>query len=153
MWAWPQPAMRRTWYHAAWDAMPRRIPCRVRHHVAWDAVPGNLYLTDHAAGQPCALCTVARRSADSAALLVFSGGKTRAAAGPLSEGLSYWKAADAQHWFGHEAVSGREWERRVWVRACGRAGGRAGARAEGVGGCVRACVWAGRRAGGGWGQG
>ena len=39
-------------------------------------------------------------AADNASLLVFSGGETRAAAGPRSEAASYWEAAEALHWFG-----------------------------------------------------
>eukprot|EP00850_Spirogloea_muscicola_P000141 SM000001S04543 [mRNA] locus=s1:841502:842944:- [translate_table: standard] len=37
---------------------------------------------------------------DSAALLMFSGGQTRSAAGPRSEAQSYWKVADTLDWFG-----------------------------------------------------
>lgn len=44
---------------------------------------------------------------DSSALLLFSGGQTRDAAGPRSEAMSYWLAADAEHWFGHDAVKNR----------------------------------------------
>ena len=44
---------------------------------------------------------------DNSSLLVFSGGQTRAAAGPRSEGLSYWEAADAQSWFGLPYVRAR----------------------------------------------
>lgn len=40
---------------------------------------------------------------DSSALLVFSGGQTRGGAGPRSEGLTYWMAAEAAGWYGHEA--------------------------------------------------
>ena len=39
-------------------------------------------------------------AADNASLLIFSGGETRAAAGPRSEAASYWEAAEAMHWFG-----------------------------------------------------
>lgn len=46
-------------------------------------------------------------AADPTALLLFSGGQTRKAAGPRSEGLSYWMAAEAAGWFGHEDVRGR----------------------------------------------
>ena len=44
---------------------------------------------------------------DNASLLVFSGGETRAAAGPRSEASSYWEAADALGWFGSPAVRAR----------------------------------------------
>lgn len=40
---------------------------------------------------------------DSSALLLFSGGQTREAAGPRSEGLTYWMAAEASGWYGHAA--------------------------------------------------
>ena len=46
-------------------------------------------------------------ASDNASLLVFSGGETRAAAGPRSEASSYWEAADALAWFGAPAVRGR----------------------------------------------
>lgn len=39
---------------------------------------------------------------DPSALLLFSGGQTRAAAGPRSEGLSYWVVAEAAGWFAQE---------------------------------------------------
>lgn len=42
---------------------------------------------------------------DSSALLLFSGGQTREGAGPRSEGLTYWMAAEAAGWYGH-AVDG-----------------------------------------------
>ncbi|KAK4531958.1 hypothetical protein CCYA_CCYA10G2815 [Cyanidiococcus yangmingshanensis] len=38
--------------------------------------------------------------ADPDALLIFSGGKTRSQAGPLSESESYWRLASAKAWFG-----------------------------------------------------
>lgn len=44
---------------------------------------------------------------DPSALLLFSGGQTRKAAGPRSEGLSYWLVAEAADWFGHPDVRGR----------------------------------------------
>jgi hypothetical protein len=40
-------------------------------------------------------------NADPDALLIFSGGKTRAQAGPLSESESYWRLASAKSWFGY----------------------------------------------------
>ena len=43
---------------------------------------------------------VALAAADERALLVFSGGETRAAAGPRSEGLSYWLVAEHKEWWG-----------------------------------------------------
>ncbi|KAK5840458.1 putative C57A10.07 [Gossypium arboreum] len=39
---------------------------------------------------------------DDAALLLFSGGETRKAAGPRSEAQSYWTVADSKGWFGKE---------------------------------------------------
>lgn len=44
---------------------------------------------------------------DNASLLIFSGGATREAAGPRTEALSYWEAAEAQGWFGHGGVRAR----------------------------------------------
>lgn len=46
-------------------------------------------------------------AADPNALLLFSGGQTRQAAGPRSEGLSYWMVAEAAGWFGHPEVRSR----------------------------------------------
>eukprot|EP00967_Tisochrysis_lutea_P148318 scaffold283118_cov32-Tisochrysis_lutea.AAC.2 len=40
-------------------------------------------------------------AADKQSLLLFSGGQTRASAGPRSEGSAYWEAAEASGWFGH----------------------------------------------------
>lgn len=45
--------------------------------------------------------------ADNSSLLIFSGGETRAAAGPRSEAASYWEAADALGWFGQPHVRSR----------------------------------------------
>jgi hypothetical protein len=44
-------------------------------------------------------------AADDTALLLFSGGETRADAGPKSEGLSYFEVAEAHHWWGQPQVS------------------------------------------------
>eukprot|EP00736_Rhodelphis_marinus_P001081 Rmarinus@m.5543 len=44
---------------------------------------------------------------DNTSLLLFSGGETRAEAGPRSEAESYWYYADAQDWFGHSQVRAR----------------------------------------------
>ncbi|MCL5428065.1 MAG: hypothetical protein M1321_02685 [Candidatus Marsarchaeota archaeon] len=46
-------------------------------------------------------------SKDLRALVVFSGGQTRYAAGPISEGQSYWYMSDHQGWFGHPEVRDR----------------------------------------------
>lgn len=46
-------------------------------------------------------------AADPDALLLFSGGQTRRAAGPRSEGLSYWVVAEAAGWFEKEGVRNR----------------------------------------------
>jgi len=50
---------------------------------------------------------ITEASKDPKALLLFSGGQTRKAAGPRSEGLSYWLVAEAAEWYGHEAVRSR----------------------------------------------
>jgi hypothetical protein len=57
---------------------------------------------------------------DPAALLLFSGGQTRKAAGPRSEGLSYWMAAEAAGWFGARQVRARAYTE---VRTRTRSGG------------------------------
>ena len=44
---------------------------------------------------------------DNNSILLFSGGQTRARAGPRSEALSYWEAAEARGWFGHVDVRER----------------------------------------------
>ncbi|KAG5189225.1 hypothetical protein JKP88DRAFT_206340 [Tribonema minus] len=46
-------------------------------------------------------------AADTAALLLFSGGQTRADAGPKSEGFSYFAVAEANSWWGQPQVRGR----------------------------------------------
>lgn len=46
-------------------------------------------------------------AADPVALLLFSGGQTRQAAGPRSEGVSYWVVAEAAGWFNHTHVRSR----------------------------------------------
>ena len=43
---------------------------------------------------------VALAAADNSSILLFSGGETRAAAGPRSEAGSYWEAAESRGWFG-----------------------------------------------------
>lgn len=48
---------------------------------------------------------VAARDNDS--LLIFSGGETRAEAGPRSEASSYWWVAEANGWFGYPSVRAR----------------------------------------------
>jgi hypothetical protein len=42
---------------------------------------------------------------DPRALLLFSGGQTRSAAGPRSEGLSYWMVAEAAGWFEEDVAA------------------------------------------------
>ena len=46
-------------------------------------------------------------ASNQAALLLFSGGATRVAAGPLTEGASYWAVTNAASWFGQPAVRER----------------------------------------------
>ena len=46
-------------------------------------------------------------AADPLSLLLFSGGDTRAEAGPRSEAGSYWGVADAAEWYGHAEVRTR----------------------------------------------
>ena len=51
-----------------------------------------------------ALGGVQAAAADGGAVLLFSGGYTRADAGQVSEAGSYWQVADALQWFGHDDV-------------------------------------------------
>lgn len=76
------------------------------------AADGNWYLQPFQKGEPPFYIEhinagVEQASLDESALLVFSGGQTRAEAGPKSEGLSYWQIADVQEWYGQESVKGR----------------------------------------------
>lgn len=50
---------------------------------------------------------IAQAEADEAALLLFSGGQTRKAAGPRSEAEGYWLVAEAAGWWGHAGVRDR----------------------------------------------
>ena len=50
---------------------------------------------------------VALAAADNSSILLFSGGETRAAAGPRSEAASYWEAAESRGWFGAAHVRPR----------------------------------------------
>lgn len=50
---------------------------------------------------------VAIAARDQRALLIFSGGQTRADAGPRSEAVSYWLVGEHFGWWGHPAVSSR----------------------------------------------
>ena len=50
---------------------------------------------------------VQQAAGDERAMLLFSGGETRRDAGPISEGQTYWKVADAEGWFGHAGVRER----------------------------------------------
>ena len=53
---------------------------------------------------------------DDSAVLLFSGGYTRADAGQMSEAGSYWQVADALDWFGHDDV-----KLKTVLEVCGRA--------------------------------
>jgi hypothetical protein len=64
----------------------------------------NWFLLDYQKDQLSTFVAHIQRSveltrADPAALLIFSGGETRAAAGPRSEAQGYWTAANLQHWW------------------------------------------------------
>lgn len=50
---------------------------------------------------------VAHAAADPTAMLLFSGGKTRRAAGPRAEAMGYWLVAEANSWFGNTGVRDR----------------------------------------------
>jgi len=69
-------------------------------------------LLDFQRGEPKKYIEHVRRaveeaSADPAALILFSGGQTRAAAGPRSEAQSYWGVAEHFQWFDLQQVRGR----------------------------------------------
>jgi hypothetical protein len=79
------------------------------HQVERDA---GWALLDFQRGEPGKYIEHVRRAvelaaADPAALLIFSGGQTRAAAGPRSEAQSYWGVADHFGWFGMPQVRSR----------------------------------------------
>ena len=72
----------------------------------------NWWLQEFQKGEPAAYIEhieagVAEASQDEASLLVFSGGQTRAEAGPKSEALSYWQIADVKDWFCYDSVKQR----------------------------------------------
>lgn len=50
---------------------------------------------------------IVQAEADETALLLFSGGQTRKAAGPRSEAEGYWLVAEAAGWWGHAGVRDR----------------------------------------------
>lgn len=67
------------------------------------------YLLDFQRGEPPKYlqhieAAVRLTAADPEALLLFSGGATRLEAGPRTEALSYWLAAEHCQWFGHPKV-------------------------------------------------
>lgn len=70
------------------------------------------HLYDYQAGEASRLIGhvaegVARAAADPEALLLFSGGQTRAEAGPVSEAESYFGVAKHHEWWGHEGIRER----------------------------------------------
>ncbi len=70
------------------------------------------YLLDFQRGEPAKYLehietAVKLAAADPGALLIFSGGATRLEAGPRTEALSYWLAAEQCGWFGHSEVRPR----------------------------------------------
>lgn len=76
------------------------------------AADGNWFLQPFQKGEPPYYLEhiragVEQAAQDDTALLVFSGGQTRAEAGPKSEGLSYWQIADVHDWYGSEDVRPR----------------------------------------------
>lgn len=79
-------------------------------HDATD--PRRWYLLPYQAGEvPCYLehirAAVEQAAGDPKALLIFSGGQTRAEAGPRSEALGYWRIAAGLDWWGHAEVAAR----------------------------------------------
>ncbi|HXG46087.1 MAG TPA: hypothetical protein VNO52_00555 [Methylomirabilota bacterium] len=74
--------------------------------------PRRWYLLPYQVGEvPCYLehvrVAVEQAAADPRALLIFSGGQTRAEAGPRSEALGYWRIAAGLAWWGHAEVAAR----------------------------------------------
>jgi hypothetical protein len=70
------------------------------------------FLLDFQRGEPARYLghietAVRLAAADPASLLIFSGGPTREAAGPRTEALSYWLAADHCQWWGSPEVAAR----------------------------------------------
>jgi hypothetical protein len=70
------------------------------------------YLLDFQRGEPTRYiehirCAVDAAAEDPEAMLIFSGGPTRAEAGPRTEALSYWLVAEHYNWFGHPSVRAR----------------------------------------------
>ncbi|KAL1525585.1 hypothetical protein AB1Y20_020439 [Prymnesium parvum] len=90
--------------HAVYMA-PSHDASRVRQEGSW-------YLESYQHGQLDTMLKHIERgvqlaAADNSSLLLFSGGETRRAAGPRSEAMSYWEAADALGWFGSLHVRDR----------------------------------------------
>ena len=90
--------------HAVYKA-PQRDAEHVRLEDSW-------YLESFQHGQLATMLEHIERGVrlaaeDNSSILMFSGGETRRAAGPRSEALSYWEAADALGWFGAPHVRER----------------------------------------------
>lgn len=80
-------------------------PHRLGYEDAW-------HLLDFQKGEPPKYLghiqtAIAACAADPESVLIFSGGPTRREAGPRSEALSYWLAAEHSAWFGHPHVRER----------------------------------------------
>lgn len=88
-----------------------------RCNICWHITPGQVAcglpcLVPQVPGEPQSFIDHIRLGVEAAAhdpgaLLLFSGGQTRKAAGPRSEGLSYWQVADAAGWFNLTDVRSR----------------------------------------------
>lgn len=95
--------------HSVWQGGPGTSLDRPENADAWvwepyqRGVPGQAdSLIDHMRAGVTAV------AANADALLLFSGGATRLAAGPLTEAASYWAVTNAASWFGEAvAVKGR----------------------------------------------
>jgi hypothetical protein len=96
--------------------LPRRAIIVAGHSVVVDfnriEEDAGWALLDFQRGEPKKYIEHVRRAAelahgDPSSLLIFSGGQTRAAAGPRSEAQSYWGTADHFEWFGMAAVRER----------------------------------------------
>ena len=79
-----------------------------RRSASRSRTPCHPLLKHQTSGSLCApQAGVEAAAANPAALLLFSGGATRAQAGPLSEGASYWAVTNAAHWFDAPQVRDR----------------------------------------------
>ncbi|GAB4356109.1 MAG: hypothetical protein OHK0021_00370 [Bryobacter sp.] len=96
--------------------MPRNLILVAGHAIVRDfsrlTEDAGWFLLDFQRGEPTRYLghiesAVRLAAADPDSLLIFSGGPTRLAAGPRTEALSYWLAAEHFGWWGHPEVAAR----------------------------------------------